>query len=424
MKKTEHSGLIKAGIVFLIFSGVIAVFNYLYQVSMIKMLGPEDYGILGSLFAIIYLVTFSTSPMNLVISKTTAEHHLKNKAKIKYIYCTVFKKIIFLGLIALVVYVLLSPLIGSYMNINDNLGIILVGIIAYFSIISVLLKGTLNGMQKFVWQNSSGLVSTFLKFSLAILLVWLGFKVNGALAAIIIGILISIYVSYIPIKKEFKKLKQKPINLKPIYYYGVLVFISSVLFILIITIDQILVKHFFSSADAGIYAAAGMIAKIVWFGSSFLIGPLFPKVVALKSKGADTSNLLTKSLAYASILAALGCIIIFIAPSFIVHMLSGNLYIDAIPLLAMFSISLGIFSLLQIFVIYNLAAGKFKFIYIFALGILGEIIGIYLFHSSLIDVVKIVLITNICILAACLIYNIKEILGKDMLQLISINPSN
>jgi len=221
------------------------------------------------------------------------------------------------------------------------------------------------------------------------------------------------YVSYIPIKKELKKIRKKVIDLKPIYAYGIPVFISSILFILIITIDQILVKHFFSSADAGIYAAAGMIAKIVWFGSSFLIGPLFPKVVALKSKNKDTSKLLTKSLVYVSVLVTLGCIILFIAPSFLVRVLSGHLYDSAIPLLGLFGVSLGIFSILQIFMTYNLAVEKFKFIYIFALGILIEVVGIYLFHSSLMDVVKIVLITNIFLIIALILFNKKEILGKN-----------
>jgi len=419
-KPKEHSELIKAGIIFFIFAGVVAVFNYLYHLSMIRMLGPEDYGILGSLFAIIYLVTFSTSPINLVISKITAQYHLKDKEKIKYIYYNSFKKIIFIGLIGLFIYILLSPFIGAYMNITDIPGIILVGVIAYFSLIAVLLTGTLNGMQKFVWQNSSGLVSTFLKFALAVIFVWLGFKVNGALAAIIIGILISICVAYIPIKREFKKLGQKKVDLKPMYYYGIPVFISSILFILIITIDQILVKHFFSSTDAGIYAAAGMIAKVVWFGSSFLIGPLFPKVVALKSKNKDTSQLLTKSLIYVSILATLGCVVLFIAPNFIVRILSGHLYDNAVPLIGMLGVSLGIFSLLQIFMTYNLAAEKFKFIYIFVIGVLIEIVGIYLFHSSLMDIVKIVLITNIFLLISFLLFNKKEILGKSNFQFLDL----
>lgn len=413
MKKTHDSGLIKAGIIFLIFSVVIAVFNYLYQFSMIRMLGPEDYGILGSLFAIIYLVTFSTSPINMVVSKTIAEHHLKNKEKIKFIYYNTFKKIIFIGLLILALYILASPFIASYMNIDDLPGVILVGVIAYFSLIAVLLTGTLNGMQKFVWQNISGLISTILKFSLAVLLVYLGFKVNGALTAIIIGILISLIVAYIPIKRELRKTKQKRINLKSMYYYAFPVFLSSVFFVLIITLDQILVKHFFSSEQAGIYAAAGMIAKMVWFGSSFLIGPLFPKVVELKSKGKDPSSLLTNSLIYISVLVVLGCLILFIAPNFIVRILSGHLYDSAIPLLGLFGVSLGIFSLLQIFMTYNLAAGKFKFIYIFALGILFEVIGIYLFHSTLGEVVKIVLITNVFLLICMILFNLKEIFGKN-----------
>lgn len=428
-KQSNDSSLIKAGIIFFIFSALGAVFNWLYQVSMMRMLGPEDYGVLGSLFAIIYLVTFSTSPINMVISKITSEYHKKDKERIKFIYTNTFQKIIFFGLIALSLYIIASPFIASYMNLNDLPGIILVGVIAYFSLISVILIGTLNGMQKFIWQNSSGFISTILKFSLAILLVGLGFGINGALFAIIIGILISIYVAYIPIRKELKNINSKKIDLKPMYYYGIPVFISSVLFILIVTIDQILVKHFFSSSDAGIYAAASLVAKTIWFGSSFLIGPLFPKVVFLKSQNKDTSNLLKKSLVYISALVILGCIILFIAPTFVVNIISGNKYLAAVELVGMFGVSLAIFTLLQIFMTYNLAIERFNFIYIFLTGVIFEIIAIYLFHNSLTDIVKIVLITNILVLIGCILFNKKEILGLTNMFSIeniskSLNPSN
>jgi hypothetical protein len=61
--------------------------------------------------------------------------------------------------------------------------------------------------------------------------------------------------------------------------------------------------------------------------------------------------------------------------------------------------------------IYNLAVERFKFIYIYGIGLILEVIGIVLFHSSLADIVKIVLITNIFLLISMLIYNRKEIFG-------------
>jgi len=409
----DENALLGAGILFFFFAAISAVFNYLYHLSMGRMLGPEDYGILGSLFAIIYIASFSTQTFNLVIAKQVAEFNGKNQlGKVKSLYYAGFKKTILFGIIGLGIYLLLTPTIASFMNIPSYSEIIIVGIITFFLFIGVLFTGILNGLQKFVWQNNSGFVSTVLKLVLAILFVFIGFKINGALTAILIGTIATIVIAYIPIKSTLKNIKEQPFDSKKVYLYAIPVFFASMIFIFIITLDQILVKHYFSSSDAGIYAAAGMIGKMIWFGSSFLISPLFPKLVSLKSKGKDTSKLFFKVILYTTTLVVLGCLVFYIAPTFIVTLLYGEAYLDSIPLILMFGICLGIYSIIQIFMTYNLAIEKYSFIYVFAIGIIFEIAGIYLFHNTLMDIIKIVLITNIFILVSFLIINKNDLLNN------------
>ncbi|MEK6859374.1 MAG: oligosaccharide flippase family protein [Nanoarchaeota archaeon] len=408
----HDEGIFRAGIIFLIFSGFTSILNYLYHLFMGRMLGPEEYGILGSLFAIIYLVDFSTGTFNLVISKHVAEFHgKKQKEKIKSLFSKAFKVIMVYGLAGFLMFLAISPLIKNFMNLQSYSGLIIVGLIACFSFISVLFTGTLNGLQKFVWQNSSSTVSKALKFTLAIILVFIGFSINGALTAILIGIIISLFIAYIPIKKEFKDVKPKDFNAKSIYLYAIPVFFATMFSVLVITFDQILVKHYFSSADAGIYAAAGMIGKMIWFGSSALVGPLFPKIVNLKSKGKDTSKMLIKALAYTATLATLGSIVFAIAPTFIMNISYGSQYSAAVPLVLMFGIAMGLFSLIQVLMVYNLGIGNYKFIYVFAAAVILEIIGIVMFHSNLQEVVKILLITNIFIVINMLILNRDDLLN-------------
>jgi len=336
-----------------------------------------------------------------------------------------------MGLILLAIYIIFTPLIAKFMNIDDYFGIIIVGLIAYISLVSVLFTGIMNGMQKFIWQNSTGFASTILKFVLAVILVIMGFKVNGALTAVLIGLIIGLFLSYIPIKNEIKREKSVKFNLKKIYLYAIPVFFASILYILIITVDEILVKHFFPSEQAGIYIAAATIGKMIWFGTGFLIGPLLPKVVALKSQKKDTAGILRTTLILVIILAALGCLILAIAPTLITNTLFGSKYLASTPLILYFGIALGLFSLIQIIMTYNLAMEKFNFIYILLLGVIFEIIGISLFHSSLSEVVKILLATNIFIFAGLLLFNKKEIFGKEMFQFFNLknisnifNPNN
>lgn len=409
----DEDGLLKSGSIFLVGSVFCAILNYMFHLFMGRMLGPKDYGVLGSLFAIIYLVMFSTETFNRVISKYTSEFHGRNeKSFLKRLLKRAFLKGSVAGAAFFLIYLALSPLIADFMKINNISSVILVGFIAYLSILTAISLGALNGLQKFVWQNISASVSILLKFSLAIILVYLGFGVNGALIAILIGIIAGIIIAIYPLKEALSGTESERFSSQKIYLYIIPVFLSSFFSMLLITFDQILVKHFFSSADAGYYAAAGMIAKIIWFGSGFFVGALFPKIVDYTAKGKDASRLLVKCLAYTAILLFLGISAYFIMPNFIVSTLFGNEYIVIAPMISVFGLAMGMFSLMQILAIYNLAVGKYGFIWIVALGFLIETTGIFLFHDAIFDVIKIFFGANLLILIGMVVYNKKELVRQ------------
>ena len=410
MKSITNDDLIRPGIIFMIGTISIAVLNYLYHIFMGRLLGPAEYGVLGSLFAIVYLTTFSSNTFNRVISKYAAEFKGKNKdGCMKRLITRGLYKISLYGLIVLFAYILLTPYIAKFMNLEDTAGLIIVGIIGYFSILGAVITGALNGLQMFLWQNSLSFISAVLKFGFALLLVYLGFGVHGALIAIVIGVVVMLLVGAYSLKKEIIGVKSENFKSKKIYLYAVPVFLSSILPLLLITFDQILVKHYFSSVDAGYYAAAGNIAKIIWFGSGFFVSVLFPKVVKLNAQGKKACKMLTKCLIYTSFLVLIGVGVYFTTPRLIVLAIYGSDYLPIASLVGMFGLALGLYSITQVFIVYNLAVEKYKFLWILLFGFLLEIIGIVLFNSSLSEIIKISLLTELFILGMMLIYNRKEI---------------
>ncbi|MFA6023459.1 MAG: oligosaccharide flippase family protein [Candidatus Pacearchaeota archaeon] len=415
--KDSEEEILKSGVIFLIGSIGVAIFNYLYHLSMGRMLGPADYGILGSLFAIIYIVTYSTSAFNLTISKFSAEYKGKEKSdSLKALIKKSLQSVAVIGLVILVIYLISTPFIARFMNLSSITGLIIVGLVAYLSIISAVLTGALNGLHKFVWQNSAGFASTFIKFILAITLVYIGLSVNGALLALLIGILAGLFISAYPIKHLLKGKTKEKLDSKKISIFLFFVFFASISSVSIITFDQILVKHYFSSADAGLYAAAGMIAKIIWFGSGFLTGALFPKVVSLTAKGKNTSKLLKKSLLYTFSLAAIGCIVYFMFPEIIVSLLYGSDYSSIISFVPIFAVGMAFYSLTQILISYNLAKENYSFIWAIIIGFVFEMLGIAFFHNSLTQVVYVFLSVNLAIVLALLFYSRKDIFNGGLVK--------
>ena len=408
-KRIRQDELIKSGGIFLVGSLLVAILNYLYHIFMGRMLGPEEYGVLGSLFAIVYLVTFAGATFNKVISKFTAQLRGKGReAELKYLIINALHKISIFSSILFIIYLLFIPLIGKFMHLTNYTGLVIVGLIAFLSIISSIIIGALNGMQKFVWQNSLSLITTSLKLGVAILLVYLGFKSSGALVGIVIGILATLIIGFWPLKNELTSKYTTKIRTSRVYFYAIPVLIASVLPIIAITLDQVLVKHFFTSIEAGLYAAAGNIAKIIWFGSGFLVSAIFPKIVSRKAQGRDTSKLLIKSLIYTAFFVLVGVGILSATPRLIVLGMYGADYLNIVPIVGLFGLALGVFSINQILITYNLAMEKYGFLWIILSGLILQIIGIVLFHSVLSDIIKILLLSQILILCGMLIHNKKE----------------
>ena len=63
----------------------------------------------------------------------------------------------------------------------------------------------------------------------------------------------------------------------------------------------------------------------------------------------------------------------------------------------------------NIFVYYNLAIENYNFIWVFLIALIIEVAGIFAFHSSLLDVIKIVFACNLLITLCFLVFNKKEI---------------
>ena len=110
-----HKELIKGSFILLIAFGVYNLFNFIFHLSMARMLTIEDFGILATLFSIIYALGIFTESIQTVIMKYTTDE--KNLGKVKNLIKRASKKglngasIIFI--LYLIVSIFLSPLLFS-----------------------------------------------------------------------------------------------------------------------------------------------------------------------------------------------------------------------------------------------------------------------------------------------------------------------
>ena len=110
--------------------------NYAYQLYMGRALGPEEYSVFGSLFALSYIIFVLTGTIQTTgarfVSKFVGEGKTGN---INHLLRGMLKRMLFLGIAIFLFFVFASGWISRFLNINDVTPVIIVGTVFLFSLL-------------------------------------------------------------------------------------------------------------------------------------------------------------------------------------------------------------------------------------------------------------------------------------------------
>src|SRR3990170_2950681 len=143
-KLLKHSGIIFTASVISFF------FAYIFQFYMAKKLGPESYGILGSMLSLLYIFSVPSSVISTTLTQMVSEHKGREEyGKIKSILLLSAKKLVYIGMLIFIILILLSPIIKNLLNLPSGIPVIILGFSLIFSTIIPSPRGVLQGIQEF-----------------------------------------------------------------------------------------------------------------------------------------------------------------------------------------------------------------------------------------------------------------------------------
>ena len=150
-----------------------------------------------------------------------------------------------------------------------------------------------------------------------------------------------------------------------------------------------MVKHYFSPADAGIYAAISTVGKIILYVTAPVVTVMFPMVSERTTKGDKHYSIFLFSLLFVLVGALLVLGLYVIAPAKVISLLYGQQYVNFFYLLPEIGVATLFYSLINLLVNYYLVIKKFIFIWFFILVLLGLVVTIVFWHPSILVVVRI-----------------------------------
>ncbi len=394
--------LFSGSAIMIIGSNATNVINYVYHFALGKLLGPAGYGELVALISVIGLLGVIPGSLNLVIIKYISA--AKNRDEVidltNWLKNKTFKAA--LGLFVLIAAA--SPFIISFLHVSQNWYVFLIAASSFFSLPALVNRSILQGLLRFKAMIGSILIENTAKLILAVILIYIGFGIGGAIIGLTFAAIAGWYFSEVYLKHSKHKKSITVPNIRPMIFFAFPVMIQSFAITSLYSSDVVLVKHFFSSHDAGIYSAISTLGKIIFFGVGPIGSVMFPIVAGRHSRGENYKRVFVYS-CFVTLLVSIAIPLLYwIFPSFVITLLYSSSYLEAKNLLFWFGLFMSLFTLSSLLINYCLSLGRTKVVLFPLFAALTQIVIIYIFHQSLFSVITASISVIALLLMSLLIY--------------------
>lgn len=390
--------LIRSGTILFLASMAGNVSNYLFQFFMSRHLSIEDYGTMNAAFSMLIMVGIPTATIMMVLAKYISKFNAQGEEnKISSLYRNSVLKMSGLGLLVFAAFLFFRNNISEYLKLNDSWPVIIIGFGLFWAFIITVNFGMLQGLKRFyLFGTGMGLIG-ILKLLSGVVLVLLGFGLNGAISTVVVSTFLVFAITSVPLRSYLKEKGRVEKNTGDILIYSIPVLLSTIAFAALTNIDLLIVKHMFSAEEAGLYAAVSILGKTLLYLPSALTQALFPLVSEAHTLNQDTFKLLDKGLLYTFAIALAGVAGFTVFPETAIMLLFGQKYASAAPLLKYYGLAMTFLSIVSIFISFNLARHRTGFVYSLIAACAALVILIHYFHGSLMNVILIIAAVSACL---------------------------
>jgi O-antigen/teichoic acid export membrane protein len=378
-------------VILFIGSIIAGVLGFVFHFYMGRILGPAGYSILGVILSIITLMGIGLNTLQTGITKLVSNLNSKKEySKINYLISRFINKLTKYGIILLIIFVLITPLLAKFLNITVT-PLLIISPCVIFLMLLPINRGSLQGLQRFKGLSWNLIIEGTVKLFGGIILVILGLGIYGAIISIVLSYIISFFVGFYPLR-DIINTKKKEFQTREVYKFSIPILIALISLTLMYNIDVILVKHFFNEVESGYYMAVSKLGLILYFATLSISQVMFPKVSELYKKKKEHKHLLYKSLLINIIVIIPATIAFYLFPKLIINSLFGSKFLEAVPYVGPFAVIISLFSLIYIIVFYMLSINKKRFLYILLFFNVLQIVLITLFHASLMQIVNVLIV--------------------------------
>jgi len=402
--------VLSGSIVMLCGSVLVASINFGFNVSMARLLGTALFAQVAAMVTLLMLLSSVSLSFQMVCAKFVARN-TTTPGKLTLFHDLRRSAWIVGFAIALGLTLARKP-IAEYLRMPDAWLLVAFALgMAFYTPLGVK-RGNMQGLCALGALSRNYILEATSKLLIAVLLVELGYGVMGAVGAISASIIAAMLIAgpKVPTFVADESAEVIPASFRE-GMQAIVFFIGQVI---INNIDIILVKHFFTAELAGLYAAVALVGRVLYFAAWSIVSAMFP--ISAAARGEDNRHVLYLPLLIVLLMSIAFIAVLALFPGFIIHLVLGEGFRSAEPLLSLYAAATGLYALAVVLMTYEMSRkiANTGWLQLLVSGAL--VFLIYTFHSSLrqVIVVQIALMALMLLLVSLpFLHSIRRLRWKE-----------
>jgi len=271
----------------------------------------------------------------------------------------------------------------------------LLGVSLFFAGTLTFALGLLQGLARFGWMGSVLIVQAGSRLVLGVALVLFGFGVNGAFAGAAGAIAVSLLVAAVPLTPLLRAARRATAIVElggaetRFFAFAAVVLLA---YAALTNIDAVLAPAVLMPAEAGTYAGAVTLGKIVLFAPIAVGFLLLERTARAHARGEPTERPLFLALGFVLATSGVVALAYVVAPALFVGLIVGSQYPATVAVAPIYGIAALANALLNLWISYFVGRGEMRVGFLLAVAVVVEATLLLTTATDAVSVARIVLV--------------------------------
>lgn len=363
VQNLKHNAFLRNNLIYWTGSLGVSFLNYLFHPILGRLMMPADFGEVQTIISIFTQIGVFLQVLGLVSIGIIAKY--QDESIRDQIISELSRLSLFLSVAIFILSVFFTPLLVNFFHFSSVTPFIALGLSLLISVPGSFATSYLQAHHRFGILTAGNFIGSVAKLGFSVLFVLLGFKAFGAIMGLAVAQTIVLLYALSKgkgiihfIESNLHLTRPKLGLIKPELPYAAMVFAASLTTNLLLSLDILVIKHYFPPQQAGLYTGISIISNIIYFVTGPIAMVLMPSI---KPNQSDRLNrqLLWRSLGFCSLIGGAALIAFAGAPKLVVSILLGSRYVPYASFLPRLSLALFLLSLANLVIYYNVALRRY-----------------------------------------------------------------